>query len=164
MLLVPPPVPYDDSSGGHVNARRRVIFAEAPMPKTKQLTVWLQSAPGQIGQVAQALGDAKVNISAFSCSTRTGPSPLRLQVSDYERAREILQGLGLRLTEEEVLRVTVTDRPGALARIGQALGAAGVNVEYAYGAVTPGARKAELVLGVTDLEGALQALKPLKIT
>ena len=133
------------------------------MPKTRQLTVWLQSAPGQIGQIAQALGDAGVNISAFSCATRTGDSPLRLQVSDYERAREILQRLGLRLSEEEVLRVTVADRPGAIARIGQSLGAAGVNVEYAYGAVAPGARKADLVLGVTDLEGALQALKPLKI-
>jgi len=133
------------------------------MPKTKQLTVWFESAPGQLGQIAQALGEAGVNISAFSCSTRTGDSPLRLQVSDYERAREILQGLGLRVTEEEVLRVTVVDRPGAVARIGQALGAAGINVEYGYGAVAPGARKAELVLGVTDLEGALLALKPLKV-
>jgi hypothetical protein len=134
------------------------------MGRTKQLTVWLQSAPGQIGQVAQALGDAKVNLSAFSCSTRTGDSPLRLQVSDYERARKILQDLGLRVTEEEVLRVTVAHKPGAVARIGKALGAAGINIEYAYGAVAPGARKADLVLGVSDLDGALAVLKPLKIT
>lgn len=134
------------------------------MFKTKQLTIWLQSAPGQIGQIAQALGDAKVNISAFGCSTRTGDSPLRLQVSDYAQAREILQGLGLRVTEEEVLRVTVADKPGAAGRIGLALGAAGINIEYAYGAVPPGTRKAELVFGVSDLEGALQALKPLKLS
>jgi hypothetical protein len=133
------------------------------MAKTKQLTVWLQSAPGQIGQIAEALGNGNVNITGFSCSTRTGPSPLRLQVSDYERAREILQGLGLRLTEEEVLRVTVPDKPGAAARIGAALGAAGINIEYAYGAVAPGARKAELVLGVSDLSGALRVLQPLKL-
>lgn len=133
------------------------------MPKTKQLTVWLQSAPGQIGQIAQALGNAKVNISAFGCSTQTGDSPLRLQVSNPDRAREILRSLGLRVTEEEVLRVTVPDKPGAAARIGQALGAAGINIEYAYGAVPPGARKAELVFGVSNPEGALQALKPLKI-
>jgi hypothetical protein len=132
------------------------------MTKTKQLTVWLQSAPGQIGRIAQALGKARVNITAFSCSSRTGDSPLRLQVSHYERAREILQGLGLRVTEEEVLRVTVADKPGAAARIGQALGAAGINIEYAYGAVPPGSRKAELVFGVSDLEGALEVLKPLK--
>jgi hypothetical protein len=133
------------------------------MVKTKQLTVWLQSGPGQIGQIARALGDAKVNISAFGCSTRTGLSPVRLQVSDFERAREILLGLGLRITEEEVLRVTVADRPGAAGRIGQALGEAGINVEYAYGAVTPGARKAEMVFGVSDLEGALRVLQPLKL-
>jgi len=133
------------------------------MVKTKQLTVWLQSAPGQIGHIAQALGDAKVNISAFSCSSRTGESPLRLQVSNYDRAREILQGLGLRVTEEEVLRVTVAHKPGAAGRIGRALGAAGINIEYAYGAVPPGSHKAELVFGVFDLEGALQVLKPLKL-
>ncbi len=134
------------------------------MAKTKQLTVWLQSAPGQVGRIAEALGAAKVNISAFSCSTRTGDSPLHLQVSDYERAREILQALGLRVTEEEVLRVTVADKPGAAARIGQALGAAGINIDYAYGTVAPGSRKAELVFGVSDLEGALHVLKPLKLS
>ena len=133
------------------------------MAKTKQLTVWLQSAPGQIGRIAQALGEAQVNITAFSCATRSGESPLRLQVSDYERAREILQDLGLRLTEEEVLRVTVPDKPGAAGRVGAALGAAGINIEYGYGAVAPGARKAELVLGVSDLEGGLRVLKSSKL-
>lgn len=136
------------------------------MAKTKQLTVWLQSAPGQIGQIgriARALGAAKVNISAFSYSTVTGDSALRLQVSNYDRARKILQGLGLRVSEEEVLRLTVTDKPGAAARIGEALGAAGINIEYAYGAVARGTRRAELVFGVSDLAGAEQSLKPLRL-
>lgn len=133
------------------------------MAKTKQLTVWLQNAPGQIGQIAEALGSAKVNISAFTCSVGTGDSPLRLQVSNCERAREILQGLGLRVTQEEVLRVSVTDKPGAAGRIEKALGAAGINIEYAYGAAPPGARKAELVFGVSDLVGAERALEQLKL-
>lgn len=130
------------------------------MGRAKQLSVWLQSAPGQIGRIAGALGAAQVNITAFSCQSLTGDSPLRLQVTQYDRARQILQELGLRLTEEEVLRVTVPEKPGAAARIGTLLGDAGINIDYAYGAVTTGSKRAELVLGVSDLNGALRVLEP----
>ncbi|HUI43600.1 MAG TPA: ACT domain-containing protein [Terriglobia bacterium] len=132
------------------------------MGKAKQLTVWLESAPGQIGRIARALGAAKVNITAFACHSATGPSPLRLQVSQHAKALKILQDLGLRVTEEEVLRVTVADQPGRLAEIGARLGQAGINIEYGYGAVAPKTRKADLVFSVSDPEGAVRALKGLK--
>lgn len=132
------------------------------MEKTKQLTVWMESAPGQMGKIARALDDAKVNITAFTCQSFTGACPLRLQLNHHAKARQILQALGLRITEEEVLRVTVTDAPGMLGKIGTRLGEAGINVEYGYGAVTEKARKADLVLAVSDLDGAARALKTLK--
>jgi len=132
------------------------------MAKAKQLTVWVESTPAQLGRIAKALSDARVNITAFTCGTQSGDCPLRLQVSQHAKARKLLQELGLRVTEEEVLRLTVADKPGVLAEIGTRLGEAAINIEYAYGAVAEKSRRADLVLSVSDPEGAQHLLKDLK--
>ena len=131
------------------------------MAKAKQITVWVESTPGQMGRIAKALGDAKVNITAFTAYTTGGESPIRLQVSSPAKAKKVLLELGLRVTEEEVLRVTVADKPGILGAIGARLGEAGINVEYAYASVAKGSRKTDVVLGVGDMAGAAKALRGL---
>jgi hypothetical protein len=133
------------------------------MGKAKQLTVWIANGPVEMGRISKALADAQVNVTAFSYHLRNGESPLRLQVNQHARTRKMLQDLGLRVTEEEVLRVTVADKPGTLAEISARLHDAGVRVEYGYGAWTTKSRKADLVFAVSDLEGAERALRDLKI-
>jgi hypothetical protein len=131
------------------------------MAKAKQITAWMESAPGQIGRIAKALGDAKVNITGFTAYGTGGESPIRLQVSSPAKAKKVLQGLGVRVTEEEVLRLTLADKPGILGEVGSRLGQANINIDYAYGSVAKGGRKADVVLGVTDLVGAAKALRGL---
>ncbi len=131
------------------------------MPKAKQLTAWVESTPGQIGRIAKALGDAKVNITAFTAYGTGGESPIRLQVSSPAKAKKVLQELGLRITEEEVLRVTLRDKPGVLGDVGNRLGHAGINLDFAYGTVSKGGKKADVVLGVSDPAGAAKALRGL---
>jgi hypothetical protein len=131
------------------------------MPKVKQITVWVESKPGELGRIAQALGNAKVNITAFSCWSTSGESPVHLQVSSPAKAKKALQHLGIRITEEEVLRVTLPDKPGLLGEVGARLGKANINADYAYGTVGTGARKADVVLAVSDLAGAAKALRGL---
>jgi len=131
------------------------------MAKAKQITAWMESAPGQIGRIAKALGDAKVNITGFTAYGTGGESPIRLQVSSPAKAKKVLQGLGVRVTEEEVLRLTLADKPGILGEVGSRLGQANINIDYAYGSVAKGGKKADVVLGVTDLVGATKALRGL---
>ncbi|MBZ5514223.1 MAG: ACT domain-containing protein [Acidobacteriia bacterium] len=131
------------------------------MAKAKQITVWVESTPGQLAKIAKALGDAKVNITAFTAYGTGGESPIRLQVTSPATAKRVLQGLGLRITEEEVLRVTLADKPGILAEVASRLGKAGINVDYAFGSVAKGAKKADVVLAASDLAGAAKALRGL---
>lgn len=131
------------------------------MAKAKQISVWVESTPGQLGRIAKALGDAKVNITAFTAYTTGGESPIRLQVSSPAKAKKVLEGLGVRITEEEVLRITVADKPGMLGEIGTRLGTANINVDYAYASLAKGGRKADVILGVADLAGAAKALRGL---
>ena len=131
------------------------------MPKAKQITAWVESKPGEIGRIAEALGKAKVNITAFSGWSATGESPVHLLVSSPAKAKKTLEGLGIRCTEEEVLRITLSDEPGKLGEVGVRLGAANINVDYGYGSVAEGGKKADIVLAVSDLAGAAKAVRGL---
>ena len=131
------------------------------MPKAKQITAWLESKPGELGRIAEALGKAKVNITAFSAWSITGESPVHLLVSSPAKAKKVLGGLGIRCTEEEVLCVTLADEPGKLGEVGTRLGAANINVDYGFGSVAEGSKKAGIVLAVSDLAGAAKALRGL---
>jgi hypothetical protein len=129
------------------------------MTKVKQLTAWVDSNPGELGRIADALGKAKVDISAITCWSAGSESPVHLLVSSPAKARKVLQELGVRVTEEEVLRVTLPDNPGALGEVSVRLGAENINIEYAYASVPTGGKKADLILSVSDIVGACRALK-----
>jgi hypothetical protein len=131
------------------------------MPKAKQITAWLESKPGQLGRIAEALAKAKVNITAVSAWSITGESPVHLLVSSPAKAKKALGALGIRCTEEEVLCVTLSNELGTLGEVGTRLGAANINVEYGYGSVAEGGKKADIVLAVSDLAGAAKALRGL---
>ena len=128
------------------------------MAKVKQLTAWVESKPGELVRIAEALGKANINISAFTCWSAGSESPVHLQVTSPAKAKKVLQELGVRVTEEEVLRVTLPDKPGVLGEAGVRLGAGNINIEYAYASVPTGGKKADLVLAVSDIVGASKAL------
>ena len=131
------------------------------MPKAKQVTAWVESKPGELGRIGEALGKAKVNVTGFSAWSLTGESPVHLLVNSPAKAKKALESLGIRCTEEEVLCITVPDKPGKLGEIGTRLGAANINVDYGYGSIAEGSKKADVVLAVSDLAGAAKALRGL---
>ncbi|MGD0222050.1 MAG: amino acid-binding protein [Terriglobia bacterium] len=129
------------------------------MTKVKQITAWVESKPGELGRIAGALARAKVNISAVTCWSAGNENPVHLLVSNPAKARKALQKLGVRVTEEEVLRVTLQDKPGVLGELSARLGAAIINIEYAYASVPTGGKKADLIMSVSDVVGASKALR-----
>ena len=131
------------------------------MSKAKQVTVWVDSNPGQIARVAHALAKARINITAFTSYGTGSEIPVRLLVNSPARARKVLRDLDLRVTEEDVLRLTLPDKPGTLAKIADRLSEANINIDYSYETVAKGAKQADLVLAVSDLIGAAKVLKGL---
>ena len=131
------------------------------MSKARQVSVWVDSSPGQIARVTRALAKARIRITAFTCYGNGSEIPIRLMVNSPARARKVLRELDLRVTEEEVLRLTLADKPATLARITDRLAQARINIDYSYATATRGERQFDLVLAVSDLVGALKVLKDL---
>ncbi len=129
------------------------------MPKAKQLSAWVEDRPGMLGQVADALGEAKVSIRAFMAATFDGRGFVRVVVDKPAVARRVFRKHGWETTEDEVVEVTLRDRPGELGRTADRLGAGGINVQYAYVGTAKSANKVNLYLAVPDVKGALKLLR-----
>lgn len=128
------------------------------MAKVKQITAWVENQPGQLGRVSGALAEAKISITTVSAYPAGTEAAIRLLVSDPMKARRVLQESGIRVTEEEVLLLTVPDKQGQLAKIAQGLGEAGINVDFIYATASEKGKKENIVLGVSDVTGAAKAL------
>jgi len=124
----------------------------------KQLAVFLDNSPGTLARVCDALCEAKINIFAISTSDTVDHNVVRLVVSDYRRAMKIFEEHGTLVVENDVLMIEGDNKPGSLAKIAHKLAAAKVNIDYAYCATPPNAKKGLLILRVANAGKALKVL------
>jgi hypothetical protein len=129
------------------------------MARVKQISAWVEDRPGMLGEVADALGEKEVGIRAFMAAVMDGRGFIRVVVDKPAAARRIFAKHGWKTTEDDVVEVTIPDRPGAVGEVADRLGAAGVNIQYAYLGSARSSRQVNLYLAVTDLKGAAAALR-----
>ncbi len=129
------------------------------MPIKKQFSVMLENKRGVLAQVCSRLAEKAVNILALMVPEQPGIARIRLVVSSDETAKKILDSMGSNYTEEDVLAVEVSDKPGALGKLTRKLADNNIDVNYAYGTIEKGVGKAMIVIGVSDLEAAVRVLK-----
>ena len=128
------------------------------MQITKQLAIFLDNRPGTLARVADALGEARINIYAISTSDTVDHSVIRLVVDDYRKAMEIFEAHGTLVVEDDVVMISADNKPGSLARIAHKLADGKVNIEYAYCATPPDAKKGLMILRVNNAKKALKVL------
>jgi hypothetical protein len=129
------------------------------MQITKQLALFLENRPGTLARVCEALSEAKINLYAITMSDTVDHSVVRMVVSDPDRAIFVFEEHDAMVVEDEVLMIPSDNKPGALARIAHTLSKGRINIEYAYSATPPDARKGLLILRVTRPRKALELLK-----
>ncbi|HXT11624.1 MAG TPA: ACT domain-containing protein [Candidatus Angelobacter sp.] len=128
------------------------------MQITKQLAIFLDNRPGTLARVVDALAEAKINIYAISTSDTVDHSVIRLVVSDPRKALHLFEERGTLVVDDDVIMIEGNNRPGSLARIAHKLADAKVNIEYAYCATPPEAKKGLVILRVADAKKALKVL------
>ena len=128
------------------------------MPVTKQLSVMLENKRGALAELCSKLAEKAVNIQGLMVPELPGVAPVRLVVDSSETTKKVLDALTLKYTEEAVLAVQVSDRPGALGKLTRKLADHNIDVKYAYGSIQKGAGKATIILAVSDVEAAAKVL------
>ena len=128
------------------------------MQITKQLAIFLDNRPGTLARLADALAKAKINIYAISTSDTVDHSVVRLVVDDSRRALRLFEEHGTLVVEDDVLMIEGDNKPGSLAKLAHKLADAKINIEYAYCATPPAAKKGLLILRISDAKKALKVL------
>lgn len=129
------------------------------MPTTTQLVISGKSRPGVLAQVAQVLGEAKVNIKAFSAPEVAGAGKLRLLVADLEGARAALKAAKIKFVEEIALILSLKNKPGALREVADLLTQARINIKCGYCTPSREGKRAIVVLAVSNTAKALTVLR-----
>lgn len=124
------------------------------MAAAKQFSVLVENRRGALAELCTKLAEKAVNILGLMVPEQPGVVPVRLVVNSIETARKVFDGLGLKYTEEDVLAVRLSDRPGALGKVTRKLADHGIDIRYAYGSILKGAGKATIILAVSDVKKA----------
>lgn len=120
------------------------------MTVMKQISVMVENQRGALAELCSKLAEKAVNIVGLMVPEQTGLAPIRLVVNNRDTAHKVLTAMGLKYSEEDVLAVQVSDRPGALGKLTRKLADHNVDVKYAYATIHQGVGKAMIILAVSD--------------
>lgn len=127
----------------------------------KQLSIFLENKKGRFTEVARILGDAGINMTAFTVSENSDFGILRLIVSDTEQAIQVLREKMYGVSVTDVVCLICPNEPGSLARAMEIITAAGIFVEYMY-AFSEG-ESAHVIIRPDDIERCVEVLKANKL-
>jgi len=125
--------------------------------KIKQVSVFLENKSGRLNEVATVLGDAGVNISAFTVADTSDFGVLRLIVNNPDKACQVLKEKQFSVRTTDVVLVKSSNTPGALARMLNILSSEGIFIEYLY-AFSMNDNMAVIVIRPSDIEKCIAIL------
>ena len=125
----------------------------------KQISVFVENAPGSLSEVTKALGENGIDMSALSLADTSEFGILRLIVNDPDKACEVLREHHFIVKQNDVLAAVIDDRPGGLTAVLDVLANANVSVEYMYAFVGSKDGHAVVVIRPDNAEAAIAALE-----
>ncbi len=124
----------------------------------EQLAIFIANKPGTLAQVCDELAAGRVNIYGLTVSDTVDHAVVRMVVSDTRKAMALFEACGTLVVESDVLMLENDNKPGSLSRIAKVLSTHKINIEYAYLASMPTAKRGLLILRVADPVKALRYL------
>lgn len=98
----------------------------------KQVSVFLENKSGRLNEVTKTLGEAGVNISAFTIADTSDFGILRMIVSDPDKACKTLKDNMFSVQTTEVVLAKTPNKPGSLSKLLEILQEEEVFIEYMY--------------------------------
>jgi hypothetical protein len=123
------------------------------MARAKELRIRVENRRGMLGEVCSALAEKKVNIRGINAWVEGGQGVIRLVADKLPVARKVLAARGWSPEALDVLELELPDKPGALAQVSAAMGAAGIDIGHVFVGAA-GGRKVTVFMGVPDLAAA----------
>jgi len=98
----------------------------------KQLSIFLENRKGRFTEVTTILGEAGINMTAFTVAENSDFGIVRLIVTDPEKAKIVLRENKYAVSITDVLCLQMPNEPGALAKVMKIITQADISIEYMY--------------------------------
>jgi hypothetical protein len=127
--------------------------------KIHQISLFLENKPGQMKEPCRVLAAAGIDIRTLTLADTQRFGILRMIVSDWQRAVELLGAAGYVTNVTEVVAVEVPDRPGGLTALLDIIDGSSVNIEYMYAFTFGRDDKAVLIFRFDQPDLAIRTLQ-----
>ena len=127
--------------------------------KIHQLSLFLENKPGRILEPCRLLAGSGIDMRTLTLADTERFGILRMIVSDWGKARSVLQAAGFVVNIVEVVAVEVPDHPGGLSQILEAFQDTDINIEYMYAFPSGRGEKAVLIFRFDKPDSAIDRLK-----
>lgn len=127
----------------------------------RQLSVAIENQPGRLAAISELMAEQGINIKDLTVVDNVEQGMIRMVTSDAAASKKLLSERGFYVVEADVLVLILKDIPGKLARISRALADTEVNIDYAYGSEDATEDRMRLVLKVSHIQKAADAIRNL---
>jgi hypothetical protein len=122
----------------------------------KQLSIFLNNKIGRFTEITRILGEAGVNLQAFTLAENSDFGILRLITDNNEKAVGVLREHMFAVSTTDVLYLECPDVPGELSKSMSRISSTGTSIEYMYAFSSDG--KAKVVIRTNDVLACEAAL------
>lgn len=124
-----------------------------------QIAVFLENRKGRVGDFAKVLADNKIDLVSMSIADTKEFGILRAITRDNALAVKVLREAGFTVTSSDLIGIEVEDRAGGLSEVLETLNKGDVAIEYLYSYARTEAKKAIILLKVSDIDSAIKVIK-----
>lgn len=125
----------------------------------KQLSVFMENKPGRLSQICSMLAENGINIRAMSVHDTVDHAIVRLVVDSPTKALILLEEDDVYTIAQDVVVLSIENKPGIISTIAKKLFRADINIEYAYCTATKNQEAGCLVIKTKDAEQTLEILE-----
>lgn len=128
----------------------------------KQLMVTVDNKVGALAEITNVVSSSGINLIAVCAYTIDRKGFIIFVSENNKKARKLLEANKYNVREEEIVLVSLGNKPGALQSLSKAIAAAGIDVALLYGSVGKQNKSARLVVASEDNQGVLSVIRLMK--
>jgi len=112
----------------------------------RQLMIQVDNDVGMLAAITSIITSTGINLLANCAYAVDNKAAFMFVTDDNNGARKLLEAQNIKVQEEEVILLSIDNKPGVLRAVTDKLAEEGINLTLMYGSVDPGAEIARLVM------------------
>ena len=125
----------------------------------KQLMICVSNKVGTLAEVTSVIAASGINLVAICAYALADIVAIMFVTEDNNEAKKQLEQRNLNVVEEEVILLTIENKPGTLQRVTEKVAEAGIDLTLIYGSVEKEGKYSRIVLISRDNLEAMMIIK-----